>query len=421
MQGETTGTVEIRRANSLADIAPLFDLCRGGRLFDVQVWIAAGKPLNPPIPPAKGGNYRTPLKIAIKAGFHSLVDVLLRGGATQEPGTEYGSPISLALEIRRLDMVELLVQHGCDPRSVDMTEVFRSWDPKIIQFFLGRDADLVSGMPFATAFCERIRTALRPYKELLAKRPELQEQGNIALRHHCKEGDSKWVSLLLWAGCDPLKPGHDEPGDFLPEEYEGLSAVGFAALYDHFEILSLKPIRTRLAKPDTLDFLPYLNHGEGVEVLRRLLENGLKPSELEGGGSSLIQRLIANFGSPFLRRDSWSYGGCSSKSDSEATRDAMKANHMLARHCARWAPQDRRDIASSRKALLCMTPDYTIEFVWIMSKYKSCDLAHARELVRTPTMRNHIGQHAPRLAEIFSGWESTVAPQELIETRSERR
>jgi hypothetical protein len=252
---------------------------------------------------------------------------------------------------------------------------------------------------------------LRPYKELLAKRPELQEQGNIALRHLCKEGDLKWVSLLLWAGCDPLKPGHDEPGDRVPEEYEGLSAVGFAALYDHFKILSLKPIRMRLAKPDTLDFLPYLSHGEGVEVLRRLLENGLRPSEMEGGGSHLVQRLIETFGSPFLRRDAWSLVGSRSKSDSEATRDAMKAIHLLVRHGARWSPRDKRDIASSRKALLSVTPDYMVEFVWIMSKYKACDLANAKELVRTPTMRNHIAQHAPRLAEIFSGWSERQHPE----------
>jgi hypothetical protein len=33
---------------SLEEISPLADLCRAGKLFEVQDWIANGKPVNPP-------------------------------------------------------------------------------------------------------------------------------------------------------------------------------------------------------------------------------------------------------------------------------------------------------------------------------------------------------------------------------------
>jgi len=43
-----------KRANDYEEIKPLIDLCKAGRLFDVQAWIADGKPINPPPPPEKG-------------------------------------------------------------------------------------------------------------------------------------------------------------------------------------------------------------------------------------------------------------------------------------------------------------------------------------------------------------------------------
>ena len=36
-----------------------------------------------------------------------------------------------------------------------------------------------------------------------ADQPAVREQANIALRYHCKEGNVKWIALMLWAGADP--------------------------------------------------------------------------------------------------------------------------------------------------------------------------------------------------------------------------
>ena len=197
------------RAENVEAIAPLVELCRSGRLFDVQEWIAAGKPVSPPLIQKKGTKARSPLDVAIERGFHSLVQVLLEGGAFQEP-EGFDCPMNRALRARRFDIAQLLVDHGFDPKSVDMGEVFASWDPQIMSYFVGRGADIQTGNPFARAFCNRIRTALRVFKECRERRPEIQEQANIALRHHCKEGNLKWVSLMLWAGGDPYKPGTGE-------------------------------------------------------------------------------------------------------------------------------------------------------------------------------------------------------------------
>jgi hypothetical protein len=335
------------------------------------------------------------------------VEVLLRAGALQEPLSGYGSPVSRALQARRLDIIELLVEHGCDPCSVDMTEVFRSWDPSIFEFFISRGGDVLTGHPFAHAFCERIRTALRPFKELCARRPELMEQANIALRHHCKEGNLKWVSLLLWAGADPLKPGADAPERNCGEpEDNGLSALGYAALYEHYEVFNLKPIRTTLTTLGKADFPRYLRKGEGVNILCRLLEHGWQPNDREDGGCSIIPDLLdALTWSSRLERafDPWTKPG-QQKLDSIDSRDAMKAIHVLAKHGARWAPMDKQAIVQARRALLQMTPDYTMEFVWIMSKYRACDLQPLKELLGTPTMKASISHYHDRLTTLLAAW-----------------
>ena len=78
---KATGDPGSRQAQSLDEIKPLVDMCRAGRLFAVQEWIAAGKPINPPPFPRRSNHARARLDIAVESGFHSLVEVLLKGGA----------------------------------------------------------------------------------------------------------------------------------------------------------------------------------------------------------------------------------------------------------------------------------------------------------------------------------------------------
>lgn len=392
---------EPTRAPDAASIAPLTELCKVGRLFDVQEWVALGKPVNPPPIPAKGARVKSPLEVAIERGFHSLVEVLLRAGALQEPGGHV-SPMNRALRARRLDNVQLLVEHGFDPKTVDMNEVFASWDPHVMEYFIERGADIESGHPFAHAFCERIRTALRPFKTCRQRVPAIQEQANIALRHHCKEGNLKWVSLMLWAGADPLEPGPETPGEQLVEDDEGLSALGYAALYDHLEVFDLKPVRAKLKGANRVDFFRYLNKREGVNVLKRLLEQGIPANDGEAGSCSLI--------GSFIQSMSWSYepyswgrdDSAARKIDTPDARDNLKAIHLLAKHGGKWRPTDKSEINYARRSLLKLTPDYTIEFVWIMSKYKACALEPIQSLLSTPTIKSHTVAHAARLRELMS-------------------
>ena len=70
----------MKRTETYEEIKPLIDLCKAGKLFEVQEWIVTGKPVNPP-PSISGYKKKSPLEVAMDLGFHSLVQVLLDGGA----------------------------------------------------------------------------------------------------------------------------------------------------------------------------------------------------------------------------------------------------------------------------------------------------------------------------------------------------
>ena len=88
-------------------IKPLIELCKNGKLFEVQEWISAGKPVNLP-PPEKGIRRKSPLEVSIERGFHSMVQVLLEGGADVE------DPRYNALSDAVISTISILAINGTD-------------------------------------------------------------------------------------------------------------------------------------------------------------------------------------------------------------------------------------------------------------------------------------------------------------------
>ena len=386
----------MKQANTYEEIKPLIELCKAGKLFAVQEWIAAEKPVN--LPGIKEKTRRkSPLEIAIECGFHSLVQVLLEGGAAvEEP--RY-NPLLHALWKRRLDFVELLVAHGAKIQSVRMDEVFDTWDRGIIDFFIDQGADLEKDEPLAGALCSRIRPALGIYKQYQDRFPTFPEQLNIALRHHCKEGNVKWVSLLLWAGADPYVRGDDGTGETDPEEQ--MSAIELAILYGRFDLFKIKGMRLDPSHPLASSLLRKACWNEKPDILKRLLDNGFKPSNLEDQGSSLIQSLINGIDwelSPY-------YGYRSPKNDVDhwRGRDKLKMIHMVVRHGAKWQPE-QYELNKARRSLLKMRCDYTMEFVWILTEYRACGRETVEKLLAGPKMRALLSNHKKRLDEIIKSF-----------------
>lgn len=382
----------MKRAETYDEIKPLISLCRAGKVFDVQAWIASGKPVNPPSPAINKKGI--PLHVAIDTGFHSMVQILLEAGA-QVIEPRY-SPLEHAVSKRRLDIIQLLMEHGADIHSIDMRLVFEDWDSEIVEFFISNGADLETGNPLSYALCARIRPALGVVKRYQDRYPTFQEQVNIALRHHCREGNLKWVSLMLWAGADPFAKGPDSPDKPDPD---GVSALELAAFRGHHDVFKLKQIRLDPGRPDAIDLLSSACFSDKSDLLTMLLEKGYDPKNFQDRGSSLIESLLNSM--------SWDYSPFSRRNDgidSARSREQMKMIHLLVRRGARWEPAGRSDINRARNCLLKLTPDHAMEFIWIMSEYNAGSLQDIEALMKTPSIRMHVSRHASRLTELMGAF-----------------
>ena len=386
------------RARSRDEIMPLIDLCKRGHLFEVQEWIAAGKPVNLPYNDPKCQRLLSPLEIAIDNGFHSLVAVLLEGGAIQEP-EGWGMPVYRAIRQKRMDLIELMVAHGLDMSEVDMHNVFDTWEPAMMEYFIEKGADPEANCAMGFALCERIRTALRIYKKYKDRFPGFQEQANIALRHHSAEGNLKWISLMLWLGADPYAPGRKDWEKTSDDKWFKYSAVGFAAYYGNLEAFDLLTKKRYDADhPDLVSVLMHATTDKCVAMVAKILEKGVNLAKRAKKVSSILQGHLTYL-------DSCSFWDMSQDKrrnlDTEKARNVMKAIYLLAKHGVRWRP-DAHNIKSARRTLLKMAPDYTAEFVWIMSKYKACKKADLVELLRTPGISEHVSMYGSRIRELLA-------------------
>lgn len=395
----------MKRTETYDEIKPLIDLCKAGKLFEIQGWIASGKPVNPP-PSVSGYRRKSPLEVAMELGFHSLVKVLLAGGADMNEPRYF--PLDHALDKRRLDLVQLLVEHGADIRSVSMASVFETYQPDIMKWFIEQGADVETDDPLAYALSNRIYPALGILKTYKDRFPSFQKQADMALRHHCTKGNLKWVSLMLWAGADPYSRGPNS-WDEAPDPEEDQNALELAAALEHFDVFNLKQIRLNPTRPELKGILLEACRADKSDFLEKLLKIGFNPAEYENSGTPLIQALLTGMSWYFDidRWDIWSKERTPSKNlDNEKAREKIKMIHILAKHGVKWLPQNSREIGDARRSLLKMKPDYTVEFIWIMSKYSASKAEFIEELIRTPSIRSLISKHSESVAKMIKAMVS---------------
>lgn len=334
--------------------------------------------------------------VALELGFHSLVEVLLRGGAHVHTVYRY-CPMRLALSRKRLDFVQLLVTHGFDLDHLDLAELFRTRSSEILRWVVEQGLDITREFALAHALIDRIRPAVNLVRDFRQTLPGVQQQANIALRHHCEKGNKKWVSLLLWAGADPKETGYTVPA---PPPYESpKSAIGFATEWGHTELLSLKALRECMSNDAALEILKHGALPESMQVLTNFFADGLCPNDQPNGGCSRMQELIEGLRYSYhCRLDQML------KRESRDRLEQMKSIHFLAKYGARWIPT-YADVASARRAFLEVLPDYATEIVWLSLRYGLATHQTLTELLRTPGMQRHVAPLKSRLQELLQQLE----------------
>jgi len=363
----------------------LLSLVRAGRLYDIERWIVAGRPLELPV--SRSGRNKTLLQAAVETGFHSLAELVVKHESSQR---SKNAALIEALSQKRLDLIELLVANGAEPASVPFADVLLIWDPKIIEYFVSRGADLVTESPFAEAFGAKVRTALRPFKDCKRDHPELaealQEQVDCALRHFCAKADLLWVNLLIWAGGDVRSKGPCWSVEYTkdPECY----TTGLAEACDSGNLDLIKKLKPDPLKDDMPDLLHSAAMSKKREVLKFLLEIGAAPNNKPNGGSAALDTALWHLDTAriFGDRNGSRYGAW----------EALGCIEEMLAHRAVWAP-DSYQINNLRKDLLAYDPGVTIDLLQLFRKHSSCPAALIHKLIGTPKMKEHLKSESWRL------------------------
>jgi ankyrin repeat protein len=351
---------------------PLHQLCREGRLYDVECWIADGNPLQlTPEAVPRGARPKTALRIALETGQHSLATLLLRNGYRLE--LERYGPLDLALRSRRWDLFDLLLEWGGDLWSVDVYTVLETYNSDLYERFRASGYDLTEGHAMASILGHS--TSNRPLlgfvKRHRAEDPRIQRELNIALGDHAREGNERGVALCLWAGADPHVPalslnlGTAENAD--PEDDEerflGWSAIEEAARAGHLGILK------RLGPdPARNDFDELYKHASCESIVTFLLT--LQPPK------DLTQILWWHFW--WLKDRS---------SNTSAGYGATGVIESILKCGVRWEERDRGRLADIRRYLSKINDYHLKTIVHLLERYEICAPETYQELVRTPKIK----------------------------------
>ena len=391
----------------------LIKLCQSGRLYTIRDWILAGKSLQT-APETK----KTVLSVAIKTGFHSLVELI----APHETQEAKNQGLADAVRQKRLDLVELLVACGAEIKAVPFTDVLLGWEPRIIQFFIDNGADVITGSPFAVAFGEKIRTALRPFLECKQRYPELanslQEQTDRALRKFAYDGDLKWLSLLMWAGADPRSRGlmlGDEHFGRTEEDRAELAATALmeACYQDNVDVLKrLKPDPSRDNLTELLNCAATLSR---KEIIKYLLELGAKPNDKANGASKAMDRCLLHL--PHETIDVLIHRRQASRWE---VRRSMESLGELVKHGAIWQPDDSRQMDYIRRGLYEVNPEVTVDLLELFVKTKCCSSETIQSLLRTPRIRQHLKPHEQRLLRLRLDLRTTREKAEQARVEAEQ-
>lgn len=377
----------MNKAPTYEEIKPLIQLIREGKLFDVQDWIAKGKPINPPEPESKGRRHKGPLECAIDTGFYSMVEILAGAGANfYEPGPRNWTrfiAVEAAAVAKRMDLVELLVESGADVRQASMLSIYETWDPALMRYFIDYGADPGQDNALAMALCWRIRTVLGIFKRYKDQYPLLQGQLNTALRYHVKQGHKKWTSLTLWAGGDPYEIGPDEVEGEVDPECD-VSAFQLALWLEHDWFFDFKQVKLLPEHEGAKGIFEEACASKCGPLFDSFIDAGFADVCALKDQTELITRVISSMTHVPLELLFSTDMRSAKLLDTERCRDGIRKIKLLLRHGWKWEPSIEA-VRSIRRDLLKIDGKYFVQLLELLGQYQAAPSVILHEVIRTPT------------------------------------
>lgn len=365
--------VPIRKfAADYAEIADLVGLCADGKLYEVERWIEAGKPLQaPPSDDRKLRKRAMPLFFAVRNRNHSLAGLLLANG--YDPNGDAYERLTYAATDRNLSMVDLLLRFGADPRAVDFAEVLLVCDAQIEDRLIEGGVDPAHRNATAVALESKRRPVLGFVKRYRERIPSLQRQVDIALHGFVDRDDEKGVALMVWLGGDPHA---STPSSIHPLEWDheddgtAFRSASYGGRFGLLKYLIKAPIPS-----DQVSVLFRSAASAGSPVLvKRLLALGGNPNEVEDG-RTLVE--------DFINTVIWSRWHGSPPEYNRGTLDALE---VILRAGANWDIDEPALRDLRRKIIRSKDPETAKALVRLLKEHPPFPAFVVSELIRTPAV-----------------------------------
>lgn len=360
-------------------IEELVILCAQGKLYEVEKWIAEGKPIQcVRVTDKKMKKKPTPLRIAAARGFYSLAELLLVNG--YNPNGDYYECLTPAVEARNQSMVELLLRFGADPSAVDFSDVLGSYNRELIDCFIAAGVDPCADNALAKALESKARPLLGFVKTYKERFPGMQRQVDIALHNFVDQEDVKGVCFMIWLGANPYvkvpRNGWEEDGnddDMLWFALETAMIRGNEAI-----ILNLLKVPF---PPETVQRLfrstSFCAH---PDVVKRLLKAGADPNDHVDGRHVLdghVRDLCHSFYQMGRR---------------EHVKHGLASLRLIAEAGAKW-DIDNKGLSEIRRSILYAESSTVHAMLEIFRSNNVLTKEQIDELTRTPSMKGLLAGH----------------------------
>jgi len=237
-------------ASAPEDLAELLDLCRAGRIYAVEAWTRAGRPIWFDAGPKRPGRPpQTPLGVAIESGQYDLTALLLVNGYPLSTVGDFF--FESLLWDRKFAYFDLLVAWGLDILRASPGTILDTYKVDLFDRYEAAGGDLTRHHALALMLGDH--SSNRPAYGWAKRRnaePRIARELAIALGIAVRKGSERTIALLLWAGADPHVPAPYVDPDFSrrrrndeeEEDEESGSAISDAVIWGQGKLLArLKP------------------------------------------------------------------------------------------------------------------------------------------------------------------------------------
>jgi hypothetical protein len=241
------------------ELRELVQLCTAGRIYEVERWIQAGRPI-------QAETYKrprktpvvSPLRSAIRRKHRDIVLLLLCNGYRLDlERDDWHSVLDEALKIRDYDTLDLLLQWGADATAVQTYHVLETYKTDLIDRFWKAGVDYTKDPELIGHIAHTINKPLYGWLRRNRADPRIQDALDVALLEAVMEDEELPLRLLLWAGADPHRRvpmardlGHADAWseDAVFSSAEAAIVFGRRAMFDLLRIDSMPDLESQVER-----------------------------------------------------------------------------------------------------------------------------------------------------------------------------